>query len=99
MMLHTYIPNQFPYKVSTSYTLRFQRYSPDKILKVKVTTTRSKVKSRSDHDAANLQPLTNVPTKYQLPTSYSLRDIAQMRFYRSRSLRQGQIKVYNQGCI
>ena len=52
-----------------------------------------KVKSRSHHDAAHLQPLTNVPTKYQLPTSYGFRDIARTRFYRSRSLRQGQIKV------
>ena len=25
-------PNQCPYQVSTSYTLRFPRYSPDKIL-------------------------------------------------------------------
>ena len=33
----------------------------------------------------HLHPLTNVPTKYQLPTPYSFRDIAQ-----SRSLRQGQ---------
>ena len=31
---------------------------------------RSKVKSRSDHDVAQLHPLTNVPTKYQLPTPY-----------------------------
>ena len=38
--------------------------------KVKVTSTRSKVKSRSHHDAAHLQPLTNVPTKHQLPTPY-----------------------------
>ena len=29
-----------------------------------------KVKSRSHHDVAHLQPLTNVPTKYQLPTPY-----------------------------
>ena len=35
-------------------------------------------------------PLTNVPTKYQLPTPYSFRDIAWTKFYRSRSLRQGQ---------
>ena len=42
-----------------------------KILKeVKVTTVRSKVISRSHHDAAHLQSLTNVPTKYQLPTPY-----------------------------
>ena len=52
-----------------------------------------KVKSRSDNDVAHLQPLTNVPTKYQLPTPYDFQDIARTRFYRSRSLRQGQIKV------
>ena len=34
-------PNQCPYQVSTCYTLPFPRYSLDKILKVKVTTTRS----------------------------------------------------------
>ena len=62
----------------------------DKILKVKVTTARSKVKSRSHHDIAHLQPPTNVPTKYQVPTPYAFRDIAQTRFYRSRSLQQGQ---------
>ena len=32
MILHTYTPNQCPYQVSTSYTLQFPRYSPDKIL-------------------------------------------------------------------
>ena len=51
---------------------------------------RSKVKSRSDHDVAHLHPLTKIPTKYQLPTPYSFRDIAQTRFSNSRSLRQGQ---------
>ena len=30
-----------------------------------------KVKSRSNHDVAYLHPLTNVPTKYKLPTPYS----------------------------
>ena len=79
-------PNQYPYQVSTSYTLWFPRYSPDKILQVKVTTARSKVKSRSRHDVAHIHTLTNVPTKYQLPTPYSFRDIARTRFYRSRSL-------------
>ena len=68
MTLHTYTPQKCPYQVSTSYTLRFPRYSLDKILKV--TTARSKVKSRSDHDIAHLHPLTNVPSKYQLPTPY-----------------------------
>ena len=45
-----------------------------------------KVKSRSRHDVAHLQILTNVPTKYQLPTPYGFRDIARTCFYRSRSL-------------
>ena len=49
-----------------------------------------KVKSRSDHDVAHLHSLTNVPTKYQLPTPYSFRDIARTKFYRSRSLQQSQ---------
>ena len=35
-------------------------------------------------------PPTNVPTKYQLPTPYAFLDIAQTRFYRSRSPQQGQ---------
>ena len=79
------------YQFPTPYGLL--RYRSEKILKVKVTTARSKVKSRSDHDAAHLHPLTNVPTKYQLPTPYSFRDIARTTYYRSRSLQQGQIKV------
>ena len=33
--------NQCPYQVSTSYTLRFLRYSLDKIFKLKVTMARS----------------------------------------------------------
>ena len=52
-----------------------------------------KVISRSHHDAAHLQPLTNVPTKHQLPSPWGFRDLAWTRFYRSRSLRQGQTKV------
>ena len=52
--------------------------------------TRQKVKLRSHHDAVHLQPLTNVPTKHQLPTPYGFRDIVWTRFYRSRSLQQGQ---------
>ena len=67
--MHIY--NQCPYQVSTSYTLRFMRYSPDKIFKLKVTTTRSKVKSRSHHDVAHLHHLNQCP--YQVSTSYTLR--------------------------
>ena len=48
----TNVPNIY----HLSYTLQFLRYSLDKILKVKVTTERSKVKSRSHHDVAHLHP-------------------------------------------
>ena len=60
-----------------------------------VTMATSKVTSRPNHGVAHLQPLINVPTKYQLPTPYNVRDVARTRFYRSRSLRQGQTS--NQG--
>ena len=83
-------PSIISNQVSTSYTLWFPRYSLDKILYVKVTIVRSKVKSRSHHDIAHIHPLTNVPTKYQLPTPYGFRDIARTRFSNSRSLQQGQ---------
>ena len=49
-----------------------------------------KVRSRSHHDVAHLQPVTNVPTKYQRPTPYSFQDIAKTGFYMSRSLQRGQ---------
>ena len=35
-------------------------------------------------------PLTNVPTKYQLSIPYGFQDIAPTGFLRSRSLQQGQ---------
>ena len=93
-MMHTYTSNQCPYHVSIFYTLQNQRNSPDKILTPMVTITRSKVKNtRSHHDVAHLQPQSNVPTNYQLPTPYGCQDIARTRHYRSRSLQQGQIKV------
>ena len=39
--------------------------------------------------------LLTVPTKYQLPATYSFQDIAQTRFYRSRSVQKGQIKSHH----
>ena len=58
---------------SASYTLQFLRYGTDKMLEVKVTMARSKVKSRSHHDA-QLHPPTNVLSKFQLPTAYGFRE-------------------------
>ena len=74
-------PNQCPYQVLTSYTLPFLRYSPNKIFKLKVTTAKSKVKSRSDHDVTHLHLQTNVPTKYQLSTPYGFWDTALTNFF------------------
>ena len=49
----------------------FQRYCPDKLLKVKITTVKSKVKSRSHHDII-CTPTTPTQFPYQVLTSYSL---------------------------
>ena len=76
----TTLPSQCSHQIWTSYTLRFPRYGPDKIFKVKVTTARSKVKSRLNYDVAHLHPPTNVPTKYQHPTPYSYWDLARTRY-------------------
>ena len=56
---------------------------------------RSKVKSRSHYDVAHLHPLTNVPTKYQLPTPYGFRDIPGQDFLGQGHYTKvkGQIKV------
>ena len=94
MMLHT--SNQYPYQVSTSHTYGFRDIARTKFYRSRsLTMARSKVKSRPHHNFTHLQPQTNVPTKYQLPTPYGFREIARRRFYRSRSLRQGQSS--NQG--
>ena len=67
-------------KKSTLYSLRLLRNSSDKILKVTVTTERSRVISRSHHNVATLPLTTNVSTKYQFPVPYSFQDISQTRF-------------------
>ena len=46
----------------------------------------SMVKSRSRHDVVLLDPQTNIPIKYELPTTYGLQDMAWTRILRSRSL-------------
>ena len=91
MMFHTYYPEAM--SLPSINFLHFPRYSPDKILYVKVTMARSKVKSSSHHDAEHLQLPNNVPTMHQLATPYGFQDIARTRFVNSRSLSQGQIKV------
>ena len=59
MMLHIYNnqpTNQWPYEVSTAYTLWIQGYSLENILKLNVPTAILKVKSRSHHSVAHLHP-------------------------------------------
>ena len=87
---HLHPLTNVPTKCQPSTPYGIQEINPDKILKLMANMTRSKVKSRSHHDVAHLQPLTNVRTKYQLPTPYGFQDIARTKFYRSRSLQQGQ---------
>ena len=58
--------------------------------KFKDAMARSKVRSRSHQDVAHLQFLINVTTKYQPSIPYKIQERAQIRFYRSRSLQQGQ---------
>ena len=53
--------------------------------------SRSKVRPRSHNDIAHLQPRTNVPTKYQLPTPYSFRHDFKVQDHFSKV--NGQIKV------
>ena len=75
-MMHTYKSQPMsPPSVNLLHLTEFK--SPDKIFKTHGQY--SKVKGQI-----------NVPTKYQLPTPYDFRDIALTRFYRSRSLWQGQ---------
>ena len=71
MSLNTYTIQPMVLQVLTSYTLPVLRYSQNKILKVKVTTARSKLKSRSHHDAAHLHPQPMSPTKYEHPLQLS----------------------------
>ena len=63
--------NNVKLQVSTFYTLRNPTNSPDKIFKLKITTTSSNVISRSHHNAAQLQPLKQC--QYKVSTSYTLR--------------------------
>ena len=78
MMLHTQPQTSVPtkYQLPTPYGYGQGHYD--------------KIKSRSHHDVAHLQPLTNVSPKYQLPARCDFKDITRTRFYRSRSLQQGQ---------
>ena len=107
--MHTYTPYQCPYKCQPSTPYGIKEITQTYHFKAHGYYDKVKGQINIHHDVAHLQPPTNVPTKYQLPTHYSFQDtasinlilptpysfgdIAQTRFYRSRSLWQGQIKV------
>ena len=73
----------------SSYTLCFLRYSLDKLFPAALANAYQPA-YLATIGIAHLQPLTNVPATYQLPTPYGCRDITQTMHYRSRSLRKGQ---------
>ena len=81
-VLYTNVPTKC--QLSTTYKIHEPRQD------FKTHGQYDKVKSISDHDAAHLQPPTNVCTRYHLPTPYGFRDIGRKKLYRSRSLWQGQ---------
>ena len=78
MMLHT--NNSLAMSLPSINFLHFtvSEILPRQNLKVKVTTARSKVKSRSQHDTAHQQPPSNVPSKYQ---PYGCSNISLIRCY------------------
>ena len=62
-----YSTNQHPYQVSTSYTLKFLRYSPNKIFNLKVNMSRS-----NQGHTMMMHTYTTNKCPYQVSTSYSL---------------------------
>ena len=77
------------------YTLQFLRYRPDKLFPQPTNPpahpdTMGENNTTTAHKGCAVNIKANNPTKYQLPTPYGLQDIAQTRFYRSRSRLQGQ---------
>ena len=80
MTMHTYIPNQCPYNVSTSYTLQFLRYSQLKFSNSRLLRQGKKVIS-GHTTMCTTTPPTNVPTKFQLPTPSCCWDTAQTYFF------------------
>ena len=90
MMLHTFNPAPMSLPSINFLYLTVSEIWPGKDFIVQGHFGKFKVKSRSHHDTAHLYPLSNVPTKCQIPTPYRSRDIVRTRFYKSRSLQQGQ---------
>ena len=72
------IPYQYPYQIS----LRFPRYGLNKIFQGQGHYGKVKGQIKVNYDEAQLHFLTNVPTKYELPTHYGFRDMARTRFFR-----------------
>ena len=60
MTLHTYIPQPMPLPKINFLHIKVSEIQPRQEFKVKVTMAMSKVKTKSHHDVAHLQPKTNV---------------------------------------
>ena len=84
-------PSQFAYQVSAFYTLRNPRNNLDKILKLMVTMKRS----YQDYTMMCCTHTTPNQCPYNVSTSHTLQLLgySPTRYYRSRSLQQGQIKI------
>ena len=77
--MHTYTTSQCPNQVSTSYTLQFPKYRPDKLLQFYIA--RSKVKLRSQH---------YVSYQYHYPMS-----LPSINFLHLKFLTNGTVKIIN----
>ena len=90
MTLHTYNPQPMSLPSINFLHLKVSEIWPRQNFIDQGHYGKIKGQIKVTHDVAHLQPPTNVPTKYQLPTPYGCHDIVRTRFYRSRSLRKGQ---------
>ena len=72
--------HQYPYPVSTSYTLQVLRYNPERYYRLRSLQQGLKIKSRSHHDLAHLQPQKMSLPSINLATSYSFWNTARTNF-------------------
>ena len=81
-------PIQYPYQLLSINFLRLTLSEIQQGLDFKTQGhyCKVKLKSKPHHDVPHLHTLTNITTKYHLPTPYSFLDIAQTRFLRSRTM-------------
>ena len=69
-MLHTYNPKPMTLTSINFLHLKTSKKQPRQDFKTHGHYDKVKGQTKITHDVAHLQPLSNVPTKYQLPTLY-----------------------------